>query len=87
MPNNLINFYFVFDSCRFGIVLFACCISVGGSVYVVGRGFSINLPVSSQDILKSFSTDLVRDVRICGAITSLCMPMMNSATAREYKIG
>lgn len=52
----------------------------GKNVYVVGRGFNINFPVSSQDILKSFRTALVLDVSICGAITNLCMPKTNNAT-------
>lgn len=51
--------------------------------YVVGRGFKINLPVSSQDILKSFSTCRVRDVNICGAITNLCIPITKSDTTNK----
>lgn len=49
--------------------------------YVVGRGFRINFPVSSQDILKSLRTCRVLDVNICGAITILCMPITNRNTA------
>lgn len=55
--------------------------------YVVGRGFKISLPVSSQDILKSLSTSRVRDVSICGAITNLCMPKINNVTVKIRKMG
>lgn len=51
--------------------------------YVVGRGLRINFPVSSHDILKSLSTCRVRDVNICGAITSLWIPITKSDTAKK----
>jgi len=38
---------------------------------VVGRGFSISFPVSSQDMLKSDNTALVLDVMIDGETTFL----------------
>jgi len=41
---------------------------------VVGLGFKISFPVSSQDILKSLSTALVLVVMIDGPITLLCIP-------------
>lgn len=36
-----------------------------------GLGFNISFPVSSQLMLKSFSTTRIREVTICGAMTSL----------------
>lgn len=53
--------------------------------YVVGRGFRINFPVSSHDILKSLSTCRVRDVNICGAITNLWMPITKSDTVTKVE--
>lgn len=50
--------------------------------YVVGRGFKINFPVSSHDILKSLRTCRVREVNICGAITNLCMPITKRDTVK-----
>lgn len=55
--------------------------------YVVGRGFNINFPVSSHDMLKSLSTCRVLDVNICGAITNLCMPITKSDTETGRKKG
>lgn len=49
--------------------------------YDVGLGFRISFPVSSQDILKSLRTCRVRDVKICGAITNLWMPITKRDTA------
>lgn len=40
----------------------------------VGLGRRINLPVSSQDILKSLSTSRVLEVIMEAAITLLCTP-------------
>lgn len=45
---------------------------------VVGLGFRISLPVSSQDILKSERTVRVREVIIEGETTFLWMPIMKS---------
>lgn len=50
---------------------------------LVGRGRRISLPVSSQDMLNSASTLRVRDVMICGAITSLWIPNTNRSTAKK----
>lgn len=55
------------------------------------RGFSINLPVcGSRSRAKSVSTLRVRDVMICGATTSFCMPNMKSiisVTVATVKMG
>lgn len=78
---NLFQLFQMFSS--FGVkivwnILFCSLVMV---YYVVGRGFSINFPVSSHDILKSLRTWRVLDVSICGAITNLCMPITNRNTA------
>lgn len=53
-------------------------------IYVfAGLGFKINFPLSSQDMLKSLSTDRVLAVIILGAITFLCTPIMNSNTGSK----
>lgn len=53
-------------------------------VVAVGRGFRINLPVSSQDILKSLNTVLVLAVIIEGAMTLLCIPSINKITENVH---
>lgn len=55
-------------------------------VVTVGRGFKINFPVSSHDILKSPKTVRVRAVIIDGAITRLWMPMAKSTTKKMFII-
>lgn len=52
-------------------------------VLFVGRGLSINLPVSSQDILKSPNTSLVLDVIIEAAITRLWTPSNKMITVTK----
>lgn len=49
----------------------------------MGRGFSINFPVSSQDILKSHKTSLVLEVIIDDAITLLWTPRINIITEKD----
>lgn len=59
-------------------------------VMLVGRGFNINLPVSSQDMLKSHNTSRALDVMIDAATTRLCTPimkMMISITVASRKKG
>lgn len=55
------------------------------------RGFNINFPVcGSRSRAKSVSTDRVRDVIICGATTSFCMPKIKriiNVTVATVKIG
>lgn len=51
---------------------------------MAGLGFKISFPVSSQDMLKSLSTDLVRAVIMLGAITLLCTPIINNNTKKKY---
>lgn len=55
------------------------------------RGFSINLPVcGSRSRAKSVRTLRVRDVMICGATTSFCMPSIKSTisvTVATVKMG
>ncbi|MPC29949.1 hypothetical protein E2C01_023203 [Portunus trituberculatus] len=53
----------------------------GRANVVVGLGLSISLPVSSQDMLKSTSTALVREVIMEGDTTFLCIPRMKRITA------
>lgn len=47
---------------------------------MVGLGFKISFPVSSQDMLKSERTMRVREVMIEGKTTFLWIPTMNSKT-------
>lgn len=53
---------------------------------ILGLGFNINFPVSSQDMLKSLNTCLVRAVIIDGAMTLLCIPSMNKITEKEIHL-
>ena len=52
-------------------------------VVFIGLGFSISLPASSHDMLKSLRTSRVLDVMIEAAITRLCTPINNMNTEKH----